>query len=333
MGAVFSAAALAPHCRRPWCPSAIVAAAAAAALGPAATSSAAAASVSSSQAGSLVCRDERWKHLYAVLSEASETEEFVLHTFSPAVNELTRPESFAWFKDNYQECVEGLLSLILYIYLHVEEFRRPSMLELASQAARELNPLALRSGLATWPLFGLLDKLQLVWQGGAHASPLLTEPWRLPPLGCPRRDLSESVHPFQRGLISSPLAAAWGWIEDSSLGSRTDGQAFADEDKSTLRMARYLSPGAVLVDAGVFDGTDWSLMGIMAGATVLGFEPLATNRQLVGERLPAALEKYWALAADDSCRGPSHTLLHVVPGEAIPRTSWEEAQSASSSCS
>ena len=40
-----------------------------------------------------------------------------------------------------------------------------------------------------------------------------------------------------------------------------------------LRLARNLPPGAIMVDAGVFDGTDWSLMGILAGATVIGISP------------------------------------------------------------
>ena len=76
--------------------------------------------------------------------------------------------------------MEGLLSLVLYLSLMVSE-RRASLLDLASRAARELNPLALTSGQSVWPYFGLLSQLQLVWQGGEHAAPLLTDPYRLAP--------------------------------------------------------------------------------------------------------------------------------------------------------
>ena len=85
-----------------------------------------------------------------------------------------------WFKANYRDCVEGLLSLVLYLSLIMSE-RRVSLLDLASRAARELNPLALTSGQSSWPYFGLLSQLQLVWQAGEHAAPLLTEPYRLAP--------------------------------------------------------------------------------------------------------------------------------------------------------
>ena len=76
-----------------------------------------------------------------------------------------------------------------------------------------------------------------------------------------------------------------------------------------LRLARNLAPGSLLIDAGVFDGTDWSLMGILASATVLGFEPLLENRKLIDDRLPARLGEYG--------HGKSHTFLPIEPGEAV----------------
>jgi len=69
-----------------------------------------------------------------------------------------------------------------------------------------------------------------------------------------------------------------------------------------------------MIDAGVFDGTDWSLMGILASATVLGFEPLLENRKLIDDRLPARLGEYG--------HGKSHTFLQIEPGEAVPREDW-----------
>ena len=77
-----------------------------------------------------------------------------------------------------------------------------------------------------------------------------------------------------------------------------------------LRLARNLAPGSLMIDAGVFDGTDWSLMGILASATVLGFEPLLENRKLIDDRLPARLGEYG--------HGKSHTFLQIEPGEAVP---------------
>ena len=66
-----------------------------------------------------------------------------------------------------------------------------------------------------------------------------------------------------------------------------------------------------MIDAGVFDGTDWSLMGILASATVLGFEPLLENRKLIDDRLPARLQAEYG-------HGKSHTFLQIEPGEAVP---------------
>jgi len=77
-----------------------------------------------------------------------------------------------------------------------------------------------------------------------------------------------------------------------------------------LRLARNLPPGSLLIDAGVFDGTDWSLMGILAGATVIGFEPLLENRKLIDDRLPVRLSEYDQTSA--------HTFLHIEPGEPVP---------------
>lgn len=104
------------------------------------------------------CQGERWGRLHEALLEASQEE--YLENFSPAMFELTQYEIFEWFKANYRDCVEGLLSMVLYLSLIMDE-RRASLLDLASRAARELNPLALRSGQSTWPFFGLLEQLQL----------------------------------------------------------------------------------------------------------------------------------------------------------------------------
>ena len=79
-----------------------------------------------------------------------------------------------------------------------------------------------------------------------------------------------------------------------------------------LRLARNLPAGSLLIDAGVFDGTDWSLMGILAGVTVVGFEPLRENRKLVSDRLPVQLGEYQR-------SGDAYTFLHIEPGEPV---SW-----------
>ena len=82
-----------------------------------------------------------------------------------------------------------------------------------------------------------------------------------------------------------------------------------------LRLARNLRPGELLIDAGVFDGTDWSLQGILAGATVVGFEPLRENRRLIDDRLPAQLLREQQLLE-------AHSFLELVPGEAVPNRPW-----------
>eukprot|EP00434_Breviolum_minutum_P033651 symbB.v1.2.029778.t1/scaffold3296.1/size59544/2 len=249
------------------------------------------------------CQGDRWGRLHDALLEASRKEEF-MQDFSPAMFELTQYEIFEWFKANYRDCVEGLLSMVLYLSLIMDE-RRASLLDLASRAARELNPLALRSGQSSWPFFGLLDQLQLVWQAGQHAAPLSTDPWRLPP-ACPK--IPAALHPFRSNEMGD-LAAAWGW--------RTRGPSPVEDfsNHSVLRLARNLAPGSLMIDAGVFDGTDWSLMGILASATVLGFEPLLENRKLIDDRLPARLQAEYG-------HGKSHTFLQIEPGEAVPREDW-----------
>ena len=88
-----------------------------------------------------------------------------------------------------------------------------------------------------------------------------------------------------------------------------------------LRLARNLAPGSLMIDAGVFDGTDWSLMGILASATVLGFEPLLENRKLIDDRLPARLQAEYG-------HGKSHTFLQIEPGEAVPLQSLRGFSSA-----
>jgi len=217
--------------------------------------------------------------------------------FLSDLNDLTESSpGLEWYKAHYQECVEGFLSLILYFSIHNKE-RQAALLDLASTTARELNPLALQSGLSTWPLFGLLDQLHLIWQSGERAVPLATEPWHLPPCDAP-----------VPGVISPLLAAL-------HVGT---------PDVSPFSLVRGLRPGALVVDAGVFDGTDWSLFSVLAGAIVLGFEPLATNRALIEERFPPALESLRPGATLDPegrrCR--RHTLLPVAPGEGAPRLAW-----------
>eukprot|EP00933_Yihiella_yeosuensis_P080773 TRINITY_DN9425_c1_g1_i1.p1 TRINITY_DN9425_c1_g1~~TRINITY_DN9425_c1_g1_i1.p1 ORF type:complete len:543 (-),score=84.84 TRINITY_DN9425_c1_g1_i1:137-1765(-) len=268
------------------------------------------------------CSDSRWQTLFSALQESYENKEF-WEQFHPVIYELTGADNFDWYKVNYQDCVEGLLSLVLYLSLHLGEDRRGPLLELASRTARELNPLALRSGLSTWPLFNLLDKLQLVWQGGSAAPPLLTEPWRLAPVGC-RSSHSDLIFPFpstaeesSRFDVSKSLLDAWGFGDAAGRAATKD-----LSEKSDLRLARSLQPGEVMVDAGVFDGTDWSVMGILSGATVIGFEPLAENRRLVSERLPIALGDLGLV--EESCTDIYHTFLRLEPGEMKPRTSWQE---------
>lgn len=289
---------------------------------------------------SRVCEDKRWRRLYEALSESAGREETWNGAISPLVLELTDPDTFEWFKANYQECVEGLLSLVLYLSLHLTD-RRATLLEFASRTARELNPLALLSGLATWPLFGQLDKLQFVWQGGELAAPLLTEPWRLRPRRCPSHLIPAQVHSLPKDHAELYLANAS--IPSTSrhllhiwncTGDVQEEFCKTIQQQTSLRLASSLRQSDVLVDAGVFDGTDWTLQGILAGATVLGFEPLAENRRLVDVRLPEALA-----AKGPECNNYStfHTILDIKPGESIPQAEWKNvlarlAKAKTSSC-
>lgn len=244
------------------------------------------------------CEDDRWKRLQGALNTAYHHSDYD-KAFSADVFELTQPENFQWYKTNYQDCVEGLLSLVLYLSLHSDEHRRGLLIDLASRTARELNPLALRKGLTTWPLFGLLHELNLVWQSGDPAAPLATEPLRQPPCEAP-----------VPGIISPLLTA----LRGSGL--------------SPLRLMKNLGPGSLIIDAGVFDGTDWSLAGVLSGATVIGFEPLPENHAVFEDRFPDALEKELIeanisiAATGRPCK--HYTLLPVTPGGRVPRTPWAE---------
>jgi len=251
-----------------------------------------------------VCEHPRWKELHEVLSDAELHAEEYGELVPQRLVDLTDGLKFDWFRDRYQDCVEGLLSLVLYLALH-DYNRRAALIELADQAARELNPLALQSGLNSWPLFGVVGDLGLLWQGGGKVAPLATEPWRLAP--CTERP---------PGVIA-PLLSAFSVGQDQSL--------------SPLQLVRGLDPGALLVDAGVFDGTDWTLHGVLAGATVLGFEPVSRNLELFKARFPGRLGE--ALpdveVAADASSGSSkacqlHTMLPVAPGEAVPRVAWAD---------
>eukprot|EP00928_Gymnodinium_smaydae_P012628 TRINITY_DN1457_c5_g1_i1.p1 TRINITY_DN1457_c5_g1~~TRINITY_DN1457_c5_g1_i1.p1 ORF type:complete len:522 (+),score=108.34 TRINITY_DN1457_c5_g1_i1:136-1701(+) len=245
--------------------------------------------------GKRYCSDERWQKLFELLNAAyrfTDYREVVVPELLEHIDEV----GMEWFKDKYQDCVEGLLSLVLYMSLQ-NEARREGLMELASRTARELNPLALRNGLSTWPLFGLLDELHLVWQGGSRAEPLSTEP-RLSPVHCAAR----------MPAVISPLLGALG-----------------GDNGSPMNLVQSLPPGALVIDAGVFDGTDWSAQSVAAGATVLGFEPSRKNWRLFQERFPAALgvarkERSVPSRIPSSCR--SHSMLRIEPGEVAPRSAW-----------
>ena len=58
-------------------------------------------------------------------------------------------------------------------------------------------------------------------------------------------------------------------------------------------------------------------MGILAGATVIGFEPLLENRKLIDDRLPVRLSEY----ADFPMK--AHSFLPIEPGEAA---TWRRCQ-------
>eukprot|EP00405_Crypthecodinium_cohnii_P034427 CAMPEP_0206532094 /NCGR_PEP_ID=MMETSP0325_2-20121206/4155_1 /ASSEMBLY_ACC=CAM_ASM_000347 /TAXON_ID=2866 /ORGANISM="Crypthecodinium cohnii, Strain Seligo" /LENGTH=531 /DNA_ID=CAMNT_0054028461 /DNA_START=45 /DNA_END=1636 /DNA_ORIENTATION=- len=250
------------------------------------------------------CEEAGWRHLHDILTKAYLQTDYENEFLQDVAGLADQAPGMAWFKDNYQDCVEGFLSLILYYSIH-NKGRQAALLDLASSAARELNPLALQSGLSTWPLFGLLDKLQLFWQAGQRVAPLATEPWRK--ASCPEP---------APGLVSPLLSA---------VAAGTQGGV------SPFSLVRGLRPGALVIDAGVFDGTDWSLFSVARGLTVIGFEPLETNRRLVDERFPEALLQLrpGSLYLPDGRPCRRHTLLPIVPGEPMPREPWAEVFASS----
>jgi len=248
------------------------------------------------------CTGSEWRRLYRTLDEAytqTAYRDYVSQDVLAIIDEVGMP----WYKDNYQDCVEGLLSVVLYLS-HQNEARREALIELASETARELNPLALRHQLNTWPMFGLLDKLHLLWQAGRKSEPLSTEPLFASPCDLP--------------AIVSPLMGA--------LGS------------TGMDLVRELQPGAFVIDAGVFDGTDWTMHSVLAGATVIGFEASPTNLRLFQERFPLSLGIEdpnvvlpLDISSDDNrkqCR--RHTVLRVEPGEPAPRIPWTDVTPAAS---
>lgn len=245
------------------------------------------------------CDSPGWVRLHETLRIAYDNTDYTNEFLSEVVDLTDASPGMAWYKQDYPNCVEGFLSLVLYFSIH-NKARQKELLSLASSTARELNPLALRSGLSKWPFFGLLNKINLLWQDGEKVSALATEPWRLSM--CQATPVPSVITP----LISA-LAAGTANVSPFSL-------------------VHGLGPGSLVIDAGVFDGTDWSLFSVAAGATVIGFEPMPTNRQLIKERFPAALEELrpgvQRNADGATCR--RHTFLDVRPGEAVPRTVWAD---------
>ena len=78
--------------------------------------------------------------------------------------------------DTIKSLREGLRILSYWHWVTLFRFPQKNMLWLASKTARELNPLALRAGLATWPMFGKLDDLTLTWQDGTEMTAVSTAP-------------------------------------------------------------------------------------------------------------------------------------------------------------
>lgn len=251
-----------------------------------------------------VCEDSRWQALKDALMDAESNAAAYGGGFSPHVAGISSAPEFEWYKTNYQDCVEGLMSFCLYLSLH-DLPRHQILVDLADRAARELNPLALRKGRSTWPLFGLLGELHLIWQAGDRVPALAPEPWRLPP--CPERP---------PGIVSPLLTT---FSTDKGQGKL-----------SSLQLAYGMRPGSLLIDAGVFDGTDWTLAGVAAGATVLGFEPVGKNRRLFQERFPPAVAK--ELPEIDANHCHFHTILPVAPGEAMPQHKWNDFYPAQNAC-
>eukprot|EP00397_Hematodinium_sp_SG-2012_P026642 GEMP01027932.1.p1 GENE.GEMP01027932.1~~GEMP01027932.1.p1 ORF type:complete len:685 (+),score=110.58 GEMP01027932.1:128-2056(+) len=107
-------------------------------------------------ADSLDCDDGKWTFLKALLEESQHYE-----GVSPQFQEFVRVErvQFMWYKEHYQDCVEGFFSLLLYASMYIEP--KGDIVSLATRTGRMLNPLALKHGHMTWPAFGLLDTLDL----------------------------------------------------------------------------------------------------------------------------------------------------------------------------
>merc|ERR1719272_367339 len=91
-----------------------------------------------------------------------------------------------------------------------------------------------------------------------------------------------------------------------------------------------MKPGSLLIDAGVFDGTDWTVAGVVAGATVIGFDPVGKNRRLFEERFPPAVAAVLPQHATPQCQ--FYTMLPVVPGQSTPRPKWADVYPARSAC-
>lgn len=263
------------------------------------------------------CADGRWGRLFVALDDVYRTTEY-WQSFDSTVLELTGTGGLDWYKDNYQGCVEGLLSLILYMSLHTANSK--DFVTLAERVARELNPLALRAGISKWPFFGRLQDLNLLWQGGEQLAPLSTDPWHKPP--CNERAPS----------MVSPL------LFTLRAGASASGNP--DASPSVFHLAQGLPQGSILIDAGAFDGSDWAMEGVLAGATVLSFEPLLKNRRLFEQRFPEALatafmERCGLSAEEARLSQHRYTMLPVRPGERVPRPPFGDVfppVSASSTC-
>lgn len=90
-----------------------------------------------------------------------------------------------------------------------------------------------------------------------------------------------------------------------------------------------------MIDAGVFDGTDWTVAGVRSGATVLGFEPIAKNRHLFRQRFPLVLSQESSVAAMamsslHQCK--FYTMLELTPGEGFPHEKWSEVFYSQDGC-
>eukprot|EP00929_Paragymnodinium_shiwhaense_P054191 TRINITY_DN27154_c0_g3_i2.p1 TRINITY_DN27154_c0_g3~~TRINITY_DN27154_c0_g3_i2.p1 ORF type:complete len:499 (+),score=66.30 TRINITY_DN27154_c0_g3_i2:98-1594(+) len=246
--------------------------------------------------GNGICEGEEWGLLFKGLDEAYRLTDYTVDVNDDVAQLLQNP-GMQWYKDNYQDCVEGFISMVLYTSFGQPEERRHQIMGLASEVARELNPLALKHSLSAWPFFGLLAELHLVWQSGKKAAPLATEPWHRSACSLQQR---------APGVVSSMLSAMSG---HKKLGG--------------LTLLRRLGRRPFIVDVGVFDGTDWSMECVSAGAVVLGFEPSIKNRRLFEERFPDTLQARLAEAVPPAgCR--DYTMIRMEPGEQMPRLPWAD---------